>query len=91
MVDDALVEIFTAKKGIAVGRLDLEYAFADFEDGNIECPAAEVVDGDLASAFLLKPVGERGGGGLVDDAKDLKPGDAAGVLGRLTLRVIKIS
>ena len=90
IIDDALVEILAAEKGIAVGRLDLEHAVADLEDGNVERAAAEIVDGDLAGSLFLQPIGERGRGRLVDDAKDLEASDLAGVLGGLALGIVEI-
>ena len=44
----------------------------------------------VPDVLLLEPVGERGRGGLVDDAQDFEPGDLAGVLGRLALAVVEI-
>ena len=40
--------------------------------------------------FRPKPYDERRGGGLVDDADDVEPGDLAGVLGRLALVVVEV-
>jgi hypothetical protein len=90
VVDDALVEVLAAQEGVAVGRLHLEDAVADLQDRDVEGAAAEVVDRDRARALLLKPVGERRRGRLVDDAQDLKPRDLAGILGRLALAVVEI-
>ena len=42
------------------------------------------------SCLLLEPVGERRGGGLVDDAQDLEAGDLAGLLGGGALRVVEV-
>src|SRR6267154_6270087 len=47
VVDDALVEVFAAEERIAVGRLDLKYAFAKFENRNVKSTAAEIEDCDL--------------------------------------------
>jgi hypothetical protein len=63
----------------------------DFNDGHVEGAAAEVIHGDLGVARLLVHAeGERGSGRLVDDALDVQTGDAAGVLGRLTLAVVEV-
>ena len=40
--------------------------------------------------LLVEAVGERRRGRLVDDALDVEAGDAAGVLGRLALRVVEV-
>ena len=43
-----------------------------------------------ALALLVEAVGERGRGGLVDDADDVEAGDLAGVLRRLALGVVEV-
>ena len=50
-----LVEIVAAQVRIAVGAEHLEDIVADVENRNIECPAAEVEDGDLPSFFFSRP------------------------------------
>ena len=89
-IDDALVEVVAAQVGVAVGGLDLDDAFADFEDGDVEGAAAEVVDGDGLILFLIQAIGQRGGGRLVDDALDVEAGDLARVLGGLALGVVEV-
>src|SRR5204863_8194377 len=79
VVDDLLVEILAAEKGVAIGRFDLEHAIADLENRDVESATAEIVDRDRAGALLLHAIGKRGSGRLVDDAQDLKTGDAAGI------------
>ena len=91
IIDQPHVEIFAAEEGVAVGRLHLEHAVADFENGNIEGAAAKVIDRDGAGLALVEPIGERGRGRLVDDAQHFEAGDLAGVLGGLALRVVEIS
>ena len=65
--------------GVAVGGDDFEDAVVQLEDRNVEGAAAEVVNRDDAVLLLVEAVGERGGGGLVDEAKDFESGDASGV------------
>ena len=90
-VDDPLVEVVPSQVGVAVGGLDLEYAVAEFEDGDVEGAAAKVVDRDLLlGAFLVEPIGERCGRRLVDDPLDIEAGDPPGILGRLPLRVVEV-
>ena len=90
IVHDALVEILAAEESVAVGRLDLEHAVTHLQNGNVERAAAEIVNRDLAASFLVQTVSQRSRRGLVDDAKHVEPGDAARVLGRLTLGVVEI-
>lgn len=90
MVDDTVVEVFTAEMGITGGREDLENTFVDGEEGNIEGTTSEIVDDDLAfAARLVESVGDRSGGGFVDDTQDVETRDGSGVLGRLALSVVE--
>ena len=90
VVDQRLVPVVAAEVGVAVGREDLEDAVGDVEDRDVERAAAQVEDGDLLVLLLVQPVGQRRGGRLVDDPRDLQPGDLAGVLGGLPLAVVEI-
>jgi len=85
-----LVEVVTAEVRVAVGRLDFKNAVAKFKDGDIECAATEVVDGDEFVVFFVEAIGECRCGRLVDDTKDFEARDAACVLSRLTLGVVEV-
>jgi hypothetical protein len=75
-VDDAAVEVLAAEERVARGRQHLEDAVGDLEDRDVERAAAEVVHRDAACRWLFAvAVGQRGGGGLVDDADDVEAGD----------------
>ena len=58
--------------------------------GDVEGAAAQVEHQDRLVVLLVEAVGQRGRGGLVDDALDLEAGDLAGVLGGLALRVVEV-
>ncbi|EKJ94259.1 putative NAD-specific glutamate dehydrogenase [Bradyrhizobium lupini HPC(L)] len=90
ILDQTHVEVFTAKEGIAVGGLHFEDAVADFQNGNIEGAAAKVINGDRLAVLLVEAVSECCRGRLVDDAQNIKAGDAAGILGCLALRVVEV-
>ena len=90
VLDERHVEVLAAQEGVAVGRLHLEHAVADLEDRDVERAAAQVIDGDRLAVVLLQPVGERRGGGLVDDAQHFQAGDLAGILGGLALGVVEV-
>src|SRR5260370_1816673 len=49
----------------------------ELENGNVEGTAAEIVDGNFAALFFVKAVGERGGGGLVDEPQNFEATAAA--------------
>jgi hypothetical protein len=53
-------KVLAAEEGVAVGRLHLEYAVADLQDGDVEGAAAEVVDGDGLAVVLVHSVGQGG-------------------------------
>ena len=89
-VDDALVPVVAAERGVAGRRLHLEDAVAELEDGHVERAAPEVEHQDREVLLLVEPVGERGGCRLVDDAEHLEARDLAGLLGGLALRVVEV-
>ena len=90
-LDDRFVPVVAAEVVVAGGRLHLEDAVADFQHRDVEGAAAEVEDEDrLVGSLFVEPVGERGGGRLVDDPLDVEAGDLAGVLGRLALVVVEV-
>ena len=96
VVNDALVKVFAAQEGVAVGRQHFELLFAvhvsDFDDGHVERTATQVIHGNLAVALasLVQAEGQCSSSRLVDDALDFQTCDAAGVLGGLTLCVIEV-
>ena len=89
-VDDPLVEVIAAETCVAVGGQNFDNAVADLDDGNIECTAAQVIDHDLLLFLVVQAVSKRRSRGLVDDSLDIKAGDLACVLGRLSLRVVEV-
>ena len=89
-VDDALVPVVATEVRVAGGRLHLEHALAEVEDRHVERAATEVEHEDGLVVVLVEPVGQRGRGGLVDDAQHLEAGDLAGLLGGLALGVAEV-
>ena len=85
-----VVDVVAAQVRVAVGGLDFEDAVAELEDGDVEGAAAEVVDGDGALFGAVEAIGQRGGGGLVDQAENFKAGHAARVFGGLALGVVEV-
>ena len=86
-VDDAGVPVVTTEVVVTGGRLDLDDALADLEQGHVERAATEVEDEDRLVVALVEAVGQRGRGRLVDDPAHVEARDLAGLLGGLALRV----
>ncbi len=55
VVHNALIEVVAAQTVVTCGCKNFDYAVADFEDGDIERAAAEVVDKDLLVFSLSRP------------------------------------
>ena len=87
-----LVPVVATELGVAVGALDLEHAVADLEHATRRrCRRRGRRRGwSGRRPRLLEPVGERRGGGLVDDAQHLEAGDLAGFLGGGALGVVEV-
>ena len=89
-----IVDIIAAEVRVAVGGEDLvDVAFAggdEFENGNIESAATQVVNGDMTALLFVLAIGERGSRWLVDESQHFKAGELAGVFGGLTLRIVEI-
>ena len=79
MSEQAVVDVVAAQVRVAVGREHFENAVLQLENRNVERAAAQIVNGDDAFLPLVEPVGERGGGGLVDQPQHFQAGDAPGV------------
>ncbi len=88
--DQQVVDVVAAEMRVAVGGDDFEDPVVQLEDGNIEGAAAEVVDRDDAVLLLVEAIGQRRGGGLVDQAQDFEARDASGVFRGLPLRVVEV-
>ncbi len=89
-VHDPLVPVVTTEVRVPGGRLDLEHALAEVEDRHVERATPEVEHEDGLVVVLVEPVGQRGRGGLVDDAQHLEARDLAGLLGGLALGVAEV-
>ncbi len=89
-VDDGVVHVRPAQVGVPGGGLHLKDPLADLQDGDVKGPASQVKDEDGLVPLLVQAVGQSGGGGLVDDAQDLKPRDPAGVGRGLPLGVVEV-
>ncbi len=84
------VDIVAAEMRIAAGGEHFEDSFAQFEDGNVERSAAEIVNRDGALLLLVQAIRQRSGGRFIDDAQHIEAGNAAGIFGGLALRIIEI-
>ena len=94
-VDEAVVPVLAAEPHVALDGEDLEALLAELHERDVEGAAAEVVDEHGLAAFpsaavRLHGVGERRGGGFIDDVEDVEPRDLAGVHRRLAAGVVEV-
>merc|ERR1719181_16510 len=91
VINHAVVEVLTAKVGVAGRSLHFEDSLLDGEERYIERASAEVEDEYvLLVSLFVEAVRDGSGSWLVDDAKAVKARDGSGVLGCLALAVIEV-
>ena len=96
IIDQTQIEVLTTEEGVTVGgqyfKLVLAIDFGNFDDGNIEGTATQVVNRDSAIAFqVVHTVGQRRSGWLVNDAFYIQTGNATRVFGGLALGIVEVS
>ena len=90
-VNHFIVKIIAAKTGIAVCSKNLDYAVADFDDGNIEGTAAQVIYHDFLFFFVIKSISKCCCRRLIDNTFYIQARNLACILGSLTLCIVEIS
>ena len=90
-VDDSLVEVVAAQMCITICCQNFDNAIADFDDGNVECTAAQVVYHDLLFVFVVQAVSQSCRCGFVDDTFYIQTSDLTSVFCSLSLRVVEVS
>src|SRR4029077_13543241 len=68
VLKEQLVEVVAAQLGVAVARQDFNNAFLGLNDRDVEGAAAEIIDKDAVQAGILRIVGKRGRGRLIENA-----------------------
>lgn len=85
------IEVLPTKMGVSIGRLDLEYALLNFEDGNVESTTTKIEDSDDTILILVETIGQRGSRRLIYNTENVQPSNLASILGSLALRIIEVS
>src|SRR5262245_33550964 len=94
MIDDAVVPVLAAEADVAFDRHRLKMPARQTDECRVEGPPAEVVNdndgGRGQNVLALERVRQCRRARLVEDVDDIQTGDAAGVVRRLTARVVEI-
>jgi len=95
VLQQASVEIFTAQVRVASRRLDFEDALFDGQQGHIKGTTTEIENQNVlfrtvGLISLVQTVRNGRSRRLVDDAQAVQARDDGGVLGRLTLGIVKV-
>ena len=93
MIEQVGIEVLTSQMRVASRSLDSEHTALDVEERHIESSTTEIIDQDIALLVGLasaQTVGNRGGSGLVDDAKDVETSNRAGIFRGLSLVIVEV-
>ena len=91
VAEQAMVEVVAAQCAVAAGGFNFKQTFGQLQYGYVERTATQVVNDKRAFRGIVQPVGNRGGGRLVEEAQDIQACQARGIFGGLTLGIVKIS
>ncbi len=84
------VDVISAEEGVPARRKNFEDIVFEFEQREVECAAAQIVDRDTLCFLFPVTVRERSGGWFVDDPCDVEPGDSPRGLGRASLELVEV-
>jgi len=82
VIDEAIVEVPTAKMSVTSSSLDLKDAFFDCQQGDIESSATKIEEENVPLAYCSR---------LVNDTEYIKAIDCSSILGSLTSGIIEVS
>mmetsp|Transcript_111395 Transcript_111395/g.156381 ORF Transcript_111395/g.156381 Transcript_111395/m.156381 type:complete len:480 (+) Transcript_111395:731-2170(+) len=93
VLDELVIEILTTKMGITTSGLDLEDTVFNGQKGDIESTSSQIEDKDvsLTLTLLVQTVSDSGGGGLVDDSKNVETANGTSILSGLSLGIVEVS
>ncbi len=93
ILDQLIVEVFSAQMGISGSGLYFENSIFDRQKRDIESSTSQIEDENVLFSLPLfvQSVGNSCGGGLVDDSQYVESSNNSGVFGGLSLRIIEIS
>ncbi len=88
--ENAMVEIVATESGVATSRHHFENTLGQLQDRDIESATAQVIDSINAFRRIIEAIGNGGRSRFVEQAQNIEAGQTSGILGGLTLRVVKI-
>ena len=86
-----VIKVIAAQMVITGSCQYFDNAVADFDNGNIECTSAQVINHDLLFIFIIKTIGQSCGCRLVDNTLYIKTGNLTGILCSLSLSIVEVS
>src|SRR6266576_2807375 len=92
MIDEPVIEVFTAKVSVSCSSLDFEDALFYCYKRNIKSSSTKVEDKDVSFSrhFLVQTICDSSGGRLVNNPQYVQASNSSRILRCLTLRVIEV-
>ena len=86
-----MVEVIAAEVGVSGCRFNFENAVAHFQNRNVEGATTKVEYKNRFVSFLVNTISKSRSSWLIDNSLHFQTGDCAGILSRLTLRIVEVS
>ena len=90
-IHDDLIKIISAQMGVTISGLDFKYSASQFQNRNIKCASAQIINRHCVGIFFVQTIGQSGSGWFINNPFYFQSRNFTSLFSGLALRIVKIS